>query len=1037
MAVRVLEGRAAGLFADRLGLLATLGDLADAGGDGLGRVGRAAIGRLDPDDVGGGVGVPVSVAEVGQGQLDPLAPAVQAPGGHQHVLRLRAVTARVHRQGAADGAGDARIEFQPGDARLGRGARHHAVQRARARRDGVALGRHLAPGAARQPDHHALDPAVAHDQVGADADRRHRHVLGQSLQKVGQIFGVRRNEQGVGRAADTEPSVRPQRLVQQQLAAHGGEVIAPRHHYFRSSPRRRGPMIQVLRVDVGDDRHGAFEAQEGAVALVRLDHHPVAVADLGVGAIGVDDTAVDHRRVQRPGVQQGRDHRGRRRLAVGAADADRELQPHQLGQHLGPTDQRYAAFARHHQLGVRRLDRRGIDHRRDALGHMGRVVADVDAGAQFLEPLGVGAGLGVRALHLIADLQHDLGDAAHADAADADEVDGPKGERNGAKTTDHARLIAAPPRRGAASAGLDAPGAADHQPRDADQRQPELAEGRAARTHAARRLHPAREDPAFRPRAHSRAHRPRARLGRARRVRADREPRTIHHSQDPHRGRRENRTVRPLLDRGGRRGFDRHAARRARLCGEVLHQGGELGPGGQQHPGLLHPGRDQVPRPDPRREDGGGPRLSAGCGHPALLAHDGRFRRQHLPPGQRQGRVALRQIPLAAQAGNAGDLLGRGGEDRRGGSRLPPPRPVRRHRPGRLPRVGLRGAGADTGGSRRPALRHPGCDQDHPGGNPSAQSRLPADQHRSGHRLLGRPAAAGAVVLLSGHPAVTAGHGEFPPDSDQSGQGLPLPELPARRPYADPGGRGRRPPRRRQGRLHQLPRAGGEGEGATALRDLRRPLQPASAVLRQPGGAGTGPPGFGHRVRIVEGLAGTRAEPRPGHGSARKDPSGGRADRPGPVARRASDRQIPGQPEGAEGRRPGHRRRRRRRGQGGAGRGQGSRRGGGDHRAQARRGQAEGRLYAEGGSSAGGRALGAVRRGGPGAVGRRLQAVADRRRSHRLRQGRLRPLEGHRSYARSPTPARQGRSRGGRRRDRPLDRRRRLHQARSHTPVGP
>ncbi len=55
--------------------------------------------------------------------------------------------------------------------------------------------------------------------------------------------------------------------------------------------------------------------------------------------------------------------------------------------------------------------------------------------------------------------------------------------------------------------------AADHQPGRADRRQPELAEGRAARADAARGLHPAREDHAFRPRAHSRAHRPCARLG--------------------------------------------------------------------------------------------------------------------------------------------------------------------------------------------------------------------------------------------------------------------------------------------------------------------------------------------------------------------------------------------------------------------------------------------------------------------------------------------------------------------------------------------
>ena len=47
------------------------------------------------------------------------------------------------------------------------------------------------------------------------------------------------------------------------------------------------------------------QAQEGAVALVGLDHHPVAGAEPGVGAVGVDDAAVDH----------GRDRARRRRAA--------------------------------------------------------------------------------------------------------------------------------------------------------------------------------------------------------------------------------------------------------------------------------------------------------------------------------------------------------------------------------------------------------------------------------------------------------------------------------------------------------------------------------------------------------------------------------------------------------------------------------------------------------------------------------------------------------------------------------------------------
>ena len=53
----------------------------------------------------------------------------------------------------------------------------------------------------------------------------------------------------------------------------------------------------------------------------------------------------------------------------------------------------------------------------------------------------------------------------------------------------------------------------------AGRRQPELAQGGPARPDAARGLHPAREDHALRPRAHSRAHRARARLRRARLLR--------------------------------------------------------------------------------------------------------------------------------------------------------------------------------------------------------------------------------------------------------------------------------------------------------------------------------------------------------------------------------------------------------------------------------------------------------------------------------------------------------------------------------------
>ena len=61
--------------------------------------------------------------------------------------------------------------------------------------------------------------------------------------------------------------------------------------------------------------------------------------------------------------------------------------------------------------------------------------------------------------------------------------------------------------------------------------------------------------------------------------------------------------------------------------------------------------------------------------HPALGANDAGLRRPQLPAGQRQGRVDLREVPLAAGARHAVGGVGRGAEAQRGRSRLPPPRP--------------------------------------------------------------------------------------------------------------------------------------------------------------------------------------------------------------------------------------------------------------------------------------------------------------------------------------------------------------------------
>ena len=107
--------------------------------------------------------------------------------------------------------------------------------------------------------------------------------------------------------------------------------------------RLEGPVVvEVLGVDVGDDGDVGGQLQEGAVAFVGLDHHPVALAEPRVGAVGVDDAAVDHGRIEPAGVQQRGDQRGGGGLAVRAGDGDGELQPHQFGQHLGAAHHRQA-----------------------------------------------------------------------------------------------------------------------------------------------------------------------------------------------------------------------------------------------------------------------------------------------------------------------------------------------------------------------------------------------------------------------------------------------------------------------------------------------------------------------------------------------------------------------------------------------------------------------------------------------------------------------------------------------------------------------
>jgi len=71
---------------------------------------------------------------------------------------------------------------------------------------------------------------------------------------------------------------------------------------------------------------------------------------------------IDDGRIKTARIEQGGNKCCGCGLSIGAGDRDAVLESHDLGQHLGATDQRKLAFAGRFELGIAGFDRRGIDH---------------------------------------------------------------------------------------------------------------------------------------------------------------------------------------------------------------------------------------------------------------------------------------------------------------------------------------------------------------------------------------------------------------------------------------------------------------------------------------------------------------------------------------------------------------------------------------------------------------------------------------------------------------------------------------------------
>ena len=181
--------------------------------------------------------------------------------------------------------------------------------------------------------------------------------------------------------------------------------------------------LHVVGVDVGDHGQRRLQVEERRVGLVGLGDQELALAEPRV-RVRRQEPAADHeRRIEAAFGQHRRDQARRRRLAVRAGDRDALLQAHQLGQHQRARHDRNAASrAPRRPRGCRARPRstRRPRRRRRRSPPRGRSATATPSRARRARDRARGE---IGAGDLVALRREHLGDAAHAGAADADEVD--------------------------------------------------------------------------------------------------------------------------------------------------------------------------------------------------------------------------------------------------------------------------------------------------------------------------------------------------------------------------------------------------------------------------------------------------------------------------------------------------------------------------------------------------------------------------------------------------------------------------------------
>ena len=208
----------------------------------------------------------------------------------------------------------------------------------------------------RRNRHRAEHVALAHD-----LEARRETV-------DGDFFGA---QIGVGRNAVSDDRLANRR----QQPAHVDAVDAEhrraiKRHAIDEAQKRvahaihLAVMIEMLGIDVGDDRDRRQQQQERGVALVGLGHHEVAAPEADVGAARAQVAANRDGRIEARLLQDQADQRGGGGLAVSARDRDADAAPSATARRASRRAGSPESSARGRgDFGIGKFHRRGDHHR--------------------------------------------------------------------------------------------------------------------------------------------------------------------------------------------------------------------------------------------------------------------------------------------------------------------------------------------------------------------------------------------------------------------------------------------------------------------------------------------------------------------------------------------------------------------------------------------------------------------------------------------------------------------------------------------------